>query len=154
MGQRYNDEEDLLDAFVNILKAKFNEELERIDTSKSEILNIPKIDTDQYFDTLNLNACKVSFMFYGVEETTPIQAGNDVAKSATFAFMACYNSVNDLKLSRTMLRVQKALENVLKDSWRKEISNNFEITRTDPLLMKDDSGDFTVAAGVMVEAQI
>ena len=154
MGKRYKDIEDLQDAFVDVLKAGFSVRLAEINNSKASVLEIPTIANDSYYDSLDRNASEAAFMLYGVEGVEPIEAGNDVAKIVNLAFIACYDSADDINFSRMMLRVQRAMTEILSEAWRNEIKNDFEIIRTDPLLLSDDSGEFTKASGVIVRASI
>lgn len=150
----YNDIEDVQDALLAILKRDLNTELDALNNSKAVQLDIPVFDDGAYYDNMDKNTCESAFVIYGVESTTPISLGNALQSQVTIAFVACYECAGEHESNRIMMRVQKAIEEVFKKAWRKDIRNDYNIIKTEPLLLSDDSGDYVKASGVMLEVTI
>lgn len=153
----YSDIEDIQDAIVDVLKADLDTEIKAVVASKPTKVTateIPDLLESSFYDSLDRNISESFFILYGIEGTNLVQAGNDTQTTVRLAFIGCLTSSDDPSMSRKLLRIQKALENVLKDVWRKTIKNDTIITQTEPLLLVDDNGSYTRAGGVIVEITI
>lgn len=162
MREKYNNIEDILDAFVSVLKDNFNADITAYNdlrnSDKNTEIEISTVEADDYYDTLDQNSNASCFMMYGVSSVSPLQigqGGSDLQKpNSELHFIYAYETAGEITQVRKMLRIQEILEQIMAKKATLLIKNDFSITRTDPLTLQDDSGNYLKACGLLVTVDV
>lgn len=143
------DAEALLNDLENIIKQNLNNKIAEIQAEKEALLgssnfNVPSVDENAYFDTLDGRESNWNpYVYYGVGDNSPIEiASAEASELSLFFTVVLTNDANDPNVYRKMLRYIRALQEVVSENFD-EIAeaSNFKITTLTPSDMRDMDGE-------------
>lgn len=133
------DTEIICDRMRDFVKANFNNEIDAINSEKSDDIVLEHVSNDAYFFESLDDECHNfdPFIFYYVDSTTTEVQGSSYAKQINLEFDLLISDDADSHISRKLLRYTRAMEKVLAKSFYQVMpSNNAQLETLDTIDVK------------------